>query len=382
VRFYPRQGSFTGALRRFSAIPFTGRHDLSERTDTEEHTDEPLDGSRQLTAAPRWLQVITSRWFVKLAFLVFFLYSVVQLLRFEKWARGEGPFVARPEAVAGILPIGHFTSFFAWIRGGGWDVLLPAGLVIILMSLAVSLFFKRGMCGWICPVGTIWEGFAALGRRTMGRNVRIWRWLDIVGRALRYVLAFAFLVFLFIVPLSEAVGFRALPYMWIADLKIIHIMGEPTWFLVAGLAAVLSFIFGPVWCRYLCPLGGLYSAVGIASPCAVHRNAETCIECHRCSNVCHAFVEPEKTTRVYSAECDGCMDCVKVCPVEGCLEARALSRVKIEPWVWPLLVVGLWLVIFGFAKATYNWDSRVPLDAYRQVIQSGLIEQRTRGFVE
>ena len=59
---------------------------------------------------------------------MFFVFSVVQLLAFERWARGVGPYVKRPEAVAGILPIGHFTSFFAWVRGGGWDVLLPAGL--------------------------------------------------------------------------------------------------------------------------------------------------------------------------------------------------------------------------------------------------------------
>jgi len=216
----------------------------------------------------------------------------------------------------------------------------------------------------------------------MGRNVRVWRWLDIAGRTVRYLLTGAFLAFLFAVPLAEAVGFRELPYMWIADLKIIHLMGEPMWLVVAALAAVLSFLFGPVWCRYLCPLGGLYSAVGMASVCAVERDAETCIECHRCSRVCHAFVEPERMNRVFAAECDGCMDCVKVCPVDGCLEARAASRITIAPWVWPLLVVSVWLLIFGFAKATGNWDSRVPPDLYRQVIQSGLIEQRTRGFTE
>jgi polyferredoxin len=326
--------------------------------------------------------VVTSRWFVKSAFLAFFLLAVVQLLRFGSWARGNGPFVGRPEAVAGILPIGHFTSFFGWVKGGGWDYILPAGLVIILMSLAVSLLFKRGMCGWICPVGTIWEACASLGRRLFGRNIRVWRWLDLTGRAFRYLLAAAFMSGLLMVSVEEAVSFRELPYMWIADLKIIHLMAEPGWLMAAGFAALLSVVFGPVWCRYLCPLGGLYSAVGIASPCAIERDADTCIDCHKCSNACHAFVEPEKQIRVWSPECDGCMDCVKVCPVDGCLEAKVLSRATIAPWVWPLLVVGLWLIIFGFAKATGNWDSRVPPAVYQQVIQSGMIEQRTRGFFE
>ncbi len=353
---------------------------------TDPSTDQFPDGALPADFArlpeATWLRVLTSRWFFKTLFLVFFVFSVVQLLRFERWARGLGPYAHRPESVAGILPIGHFTSFFAWIRGGGWDQILPAGLVIILMALGVSLAFKRGFCGWICPVGTIWEAFSALGRKLMGRNIRVPRWLDLVGRGFRYLLAALFMFALMVVPIREAIAFRELPYMWIADLKIIHLMAQPTWIALAGLAAVLSILFGPVWCRYLCPLGGLYSVVGMASPCAVERNEETCIHCSRCSSVCHAFVEPEKSKRVWEPECDGCMDCVKVCPVDGCLEAKAFSRVRVEPWVWPLLVVGLWLIVFGFAKVTGNWDSKIPNDVYRQVIGSGLIEERTRGFLE
>ena len=100
--------------------------------------------SPRSAGVPAWLEFVTSRWVVKTAFLVFFAFTVVQLLRFERWAKGVGPYVKRPEAVAGILPIGHFTSFFAWVRGGGWDSILPAGLVLILMSLAVSLPVQTG----------------------------------------------------------------------------------------------------------------------------------------------------------------------------------------------------------------------------------------------
>lgn len=327
--------------------------------------------------------VVTGRWFVKGVFLAFFVWSCVRLFQFAKWARGEGPYVARPEAPAGILPIGHFTSFFAWVRGGGWDTLLPAGLVIIIGALTLSLLFKRGFCGWMCPVGTVWEAFAAAGRKLLGgRNLRLPRWLDIGLRGFRYVLTAAFVgILLFLVPVSEAVRFRALPYMWVADLKILGIMIRPTYILVVLFVGAASAMVGPVWCRYLCPLGGLYSAVGLASPCAIERNAETCIECGKCSKSCHAFVEPEKTTRVWAAECDGCMDCVRVCPVDGCLEAKAFSRVRIAPWLWPLLVVGVWLGIYGVAVATRHWHSTVPLEAYKQVINSGLLQQHTQGFL-
>lgn len=328
----------------------------------------------------RLRDVVTSRMFVKLGFLAFFLLAVWQLLAFVAWARGLGSYVSRPEAVAGLLPVGHFTSFFAWVKGGGWDTYLPAGLVIILGAIALSLLFKRGFCGWICPLGTVWESAALLGRKLLGgRNIRVPKWLDTAGRALRYLIAAAVLMFLLLVSVPEAVGFRQFEYMWIADIKIISGFANPIFLLVFALAFVVSMLIGPVWCRWLCPLGGWYSILGLASPCVVKRKEATCIHCHRCNESCHAFVDVEASGTVRALECDGCMDCVKVCPAEDCLEARGPGGVRIAVWVWPLLVVGLWLAIWGVAKFTGNWDTTIPDDVFRSVINSGLIEERTPG---
>jgi ferredoxin len=81
--------------------------------------------------------------------------------------------------------------------------------------------------------------------------------------------------------------------------------------------------------------------------------------------------------RVWAPECDGCMDCVKVCPAPGALEARLLGRWRIPAWVWPVLVVGVWLLIYGVAKLTHNWDTTITRDMFKQVINSGLLQQKT-----
>lgn len=323
------------------------------------------------------LRVLRSRWFVKGTFFALFAWLVSRLLGFAAWARGEGPFVARPESVAGILPVGHFTSFFAWVKGGGWDTLLPAGLVIIIAALVTSLLFKRGFCGWICPVGTVWEAAAALGRKVLGRTIRLPKWLDMTGRGLRYLLGFAFFGGIAMVSVSEAVGFRELPYMWVADIKIIEGFGNPLYLAVVALVFVVSMMLGPVWCRYLCPVGALYSLVGMASPCAVKRDAESCIGCSKCNKACHAFVDVQHASTVRAAECDGCMECVEACPVDGCLEARVAGGPRVKPWVWPLLVVAVWFAIVSVAQLTGNWKSTIPADVFRQVINSGLLEQQT-----
>ena len=153
-------------------------------------------------------------------------------------------------------------------------------------------------------------------------------------------------------------------YMWVADIKILDaLMITRSSSAVAALAFVLSMLFGPVWCRYLCPVGGLYSIFGMASPCTVVRDDEACIHCSRCTRVCHAFVDVEHAEpRCGATECDGCMDCVRVCPAPGALQAKALGLVRIPPQVWPLLVVGLWLGIYAVAKVTGHWDTTIPVE--------------------
>lgn len=328
----------------------------------------------------RILDLLTSRLVVRWGFLLFFAWACTRLVAFVAWAKGEGPYVHRPEAVAGLLPVGHFTSFFAWVRGGGWDTLLPAGLVIIIAALTLSLLFKRGFCGWICPLGTVWESAGALGRRVLGRNLRLPKWLDIALRSLRYVLAGALMLWLLSVPLDQAIAFRSLPYMWIADVKILEGLAGPVFIGLIAVALIASALFGSVWCRYLCPLGGLYGAVGVLSPCAVRRDEDACISCGKCTRSCHAFVDVAASTgAVRSPECDGCMDCVRVCPVPGALEARVAGRVRIDPRVWAIVVVAVWLGIWAFAKFTGHWDTTIPAASFRQIIRSGILQQQTPG---
>lgn len=337
-------------------------------------------------------RIAGNRWVVKGTFFAIFAFAVFQLFRFVGYAlsrvpaimsdqnrmgaavswlssgnpaySGLPPAIGRPEITAGILPVGHYTSFFAWLKGGGWDVLLPAGLVIIIGALVLSIFFKRGFCAWLCPVGTLWEACSALGRKVMGKNFKLPTWFDYVLRGFRYLITFALFFWLFSVSIQEAVGFRTLPYMFIADVKVFQGFTSPAFIAAFVLAGIASFLLSSVWCRYLCPLGGLYGALSACSPATITRDHELCIDCGACTKACHAFVNVEEAYSVRDPECDGCMDCVHACPVQDALEMRVANRWIIPAWLWPLLAVGTFLLIYGIAKLTGHWNTTVPADTF------------------
>ena len=327
------------------------------------------DGRSRLT---RILSRIQPRPLVRGAFFVFFVYLCVTLWLFYLWAVGAGDFVTRPEAVAGIIPVGAYMSFFAWVKSGVYDPVLPAGITIIIGALLTSLLFKRGFCGFICPVGAFWEFFGWIGGKALPRQPRAPRWLDLGLRGLRYVLAFGFAAMLFALPLSAALDFQKLPYYAVADIKILsYFVLLPLWYVGLGAAiAAASFFFGNVWCRYICPLGGIYGAIGVLSPTNVVRDPGTCIDCGKCTEACHGFVDVQHALTVRAPECDGCQACVESCPVPGALEGRAVGRLRISPWVWAALVVAVWLVVYLVAVVTGHWSAGLTPNEFQEALKS------------
>ncbi|MDA3935872.1 MAG: 4Fe-4S binding protein [Actinomycetota bacterium] len=310
------------------------------------------------------------RFVVRTGFLFYFIYLCAKLWMFYLWAVGEGAYVDRPEAVAGLIPVGAYMSFFLWLKTGFFDVVAPAGIIIIVGALATSFLFKRGFCGWICPVGAVWHGFGWLGRRLQGRTPRLPRGLDLVLRGVRYLIAAAVLTWIAMVPVAEAISFQQIPYYAVSDIKILSLLVRlgPIYLAVAGLIAVSSMLLGNTWCRYLCPLGGLYGAIGAASPCTVVRDAEKCIDCGKCTEICHAGVKVDTLVSVHAPECDGCQDCVIECPAPGALEPRIFGRWAMPVWLWPVLVVGVWIAIYAAAELTGHWDTAVPPELFKAYI--------------
>lgn len=316
------------------------------------------------------LKTIAKRDFVRGVFLLFFAAMMVQLWMFARWALGLSPRqVPRPESVVGIIPIGAFMSFFAWLKTGVWDVVLPAGLVIIIAAIAMSVLLKRGFCGWICPVGAFFQLPADFGKRfRKGRDLPVWRPLDLLLRGLRYLLAAAAVFMLSaVVSTADALSFRALPYYAVADIKIVSYFARPP-LIWAGFGAAiigLSLAYGNVWCRWLCPLGGVYGAIGVASLTNVCRDETLCIACGKCARACPNRVAVDRLQTVRAAECDGCQSCVTACPEPGALTPRIVGRWELGWWAWPVLAVGMWLGIYAVALATGHWHSPLPVDAFR-----------------
>ena len=280
--------------------------------------------------------------------------------------------MTRPPSVEGFLPIGALISLRHWIYSGIIHTFHPAAVVLLVTFLAMSLLGKKSFCSFICPVGTLSERFWRLGEKALGRNWRVWTWLDVPLRGAKYLLLYFFINIAFLqMPAKALGGFLGSPYWAVADVKMLFFftrMSALTLVVLIALAA-LSIPFKNFWCRYLCPYGALVGILSLASPWKIRRKEEVCTQCGTCSRKCPFHLPVDRKKVVRSLECTGCLTCVSNCQADGAL-AMALPMISspLPVWTYPLFVLLVFSVGVGWGMVSGHWQTSLVLQDYKVLI--------------
>ncbi len=185
----------------------------------------------------------------------------------------------------------------------------------------------RFVCGWLCPFGLIED---LLHKIPFPKKIGAFKG-DKLLRKLKYLIL---LVFVILLPmfLVDVMG-QGAPYFC----KLICPAGT----LEGGLPLVLlnksmrsalgwlyawknmlllvtvflSVIIYRPFCKYICPLGAIYSVFNPISVFHYRIDESACIGCGACAKACHMQVDPVKSAN--DPECIRCGACKKACPVRA-----------------------------------------------------------------
>ena len=217
----------------------------------------------------------------------------------------------------GSCPVGAMQAVV-----GSWNFKLTFYVAGFLMF--IGTLTGRFVCGWLCPFGLIQD---LLHKIPFPKKIGIFPG-DRFLRKLKYVI---FLVFVILMPMFivDLLG-QGAPYFC----KLICPAGTlegglPLVLLNKGMRGaigwlyawknvllvvilVLSVIIYRPFCKYICPLGAVYS---LFQPISVFRyrvDQELCTHCGACAKACKMQVDPVKSPN--HPECIRCGQCKKVCP--------------------------------------------------------------------
>jgi polyferredoxin len=310
---------------------------------------------------------------VQLLFLFFILYVGLRFFQFYLHFSSYGvePFVERPSAVEGFLPVSALVGLKVWISTGEFDPFHPAGLVLLLFIVGSGILFRRSFCSWICPVGTVSEWTGKLGKKLFKKkNFDLPNWLTWILFPLKYLLLGFFLkIVLFDMPAFAAKDFLLSPYNLISDVKMLQFFLNIGGFALKFILVIfiLSLFFRNFWCRFLCPYGALIGLGSLLGITKIKRNDESCIDCNACTRVCPQRIRVSEKKAVLTPECSACMLCVEACPVKDTLTVQVAGK-KVNKWVIPVAFFIVFAATVITAKLTGHWNTIISYEDFKVLI--------------
>ena len=269
------------------------------------------------------------------------------------------PYGKAPVGVDALCPFGGIEAAFTLFATGTLLQRVALSSFILLGAVLVTaLIFRRGFCGYICPLGTLQEIFSRLGRRIFKRTYSLPVVVDGPARWIKYLV-----LVVVVVGSAKAAELIIRPYdPWVAynHLSSAEVWTEFPWG-VGILAATLlgALAFNRVFCKYLCPMGTVLGAISWLSFTRVRRHAETCINCHRCDRVCPIDLLVSSQGVISSPECLDCHECVNSCPVAGTLLVETRRVTSLSPRTALAATLAIFVVAIGVTSALrlFEWST-------------------------
>lgn len=185
----------------------------------------------------------------------------------------------------------------------------------------------RFVCGWLCPFGLVQD---LLHKIPFVKKIKTFKG-DHLLRKLKYVILAVFVILLplfavdmigngapyfckLICPAGTLEG--GIPLVFASE-SLQSIVGWLyTWKLaILALLIILSLIIYRPFCKYICPLGAIYSVFNPLSVFRYRVDKEKCVNCGKCMQVCKMNVDVLQN--INSAECIRCGACKNNCPADA-----------------------------------------------------------------
>jgi polyferredoxin len=250
-----------------------------------------------------------------------FFFVLIALISINHTLVGSGsgiPFLASA-SLHSLCPFGGVVSIYQYATTGTFvQKIHDSAFILMIIGFLMALLFGPVFCGWVCPLGTIQEWFASIGRKIFKRrryNHFIPAKIDNVLRYTRY-LVLAWVIYMTAVTgkliFSDVDPYFALFNFWTSEVAVGGLI-------VLGVTLVASIFIERPWCKYACPYGAVLGLTNLFRVFSIRRSASTCKMDGACDITCPMNINVSSNSVVRNPQCISCLECTSEakCPVAG-----------------------------------------------------------------
>lgn len=200
----------------------------------------------------------------------------------------------------------------------------PWNFAVFFAVIGLTLAARKSFCGWVCPIGFLFELMARVQRRLFPAK----RLPDQVDRRLRWLRYPVLVITLVLTWKTGELVLRAVDPYYLLFSGIGH--GSAGWISVSVFLVLLlsGFFLRMSWCRYLCPMSAIMDLPAAVSPLTVRRRPSECTGCAVCDRACEHDLMPSRVKAVRHRDCTQCLNCLHACPQPGALELVVESPLR------------------------------------------------------
>ena len=172
----------------------------------------------------------------------------------------------------------------------------------------------RWFCGWICAFGAYNDLIYFISKKVFKSKFKVNEKVDSILKYTKYV------VLIFIIIVSWTMGSNILvstspwdAFGQITDLSTVFSS------LLIGLILLVLITIGAAFierffCRYLCPLGAVFSIISKFGITKINKPKADCGKCRACTMNCSMGLKLYKVNGAKGGDCINCLKCTEVCP--------------------------------------------------------------------
>lgn len=257
-----------------------------------------------------------------------------------------------------ILAFDQLKAIYKMIIGGNLNFInIFPSLIELTTVIFATIIIGRFFCGWFCTFGAYNDLIYYINKKVFKVKFKIDPKIDAILKYTKY------LVLVLIIVISWTIGSTILKSTspWDAFAQITDISTVLSTFAIGLILLILisigAFFIERFFCRYLCPLGAIFTLISKISIFKINKPSVDCGKCRACTNNCSMSLPLYNVETVKGGECINCLKCVEVCPRKNA-QANILGQD-----VNPVLASSVALSAFVGVYALNNLGSTILTNA-------------------